>query len=105
MKYISVLVIVDGELQTYEGLVYENKLWIVPLWFEDKEQKASKPVRMIRFDNLHHDAGMATATGHDYILNQPIPKAVLDGQTREGYDTLWENEITFWLRLPLSNSH
>ena len=103
MKYLSILVIVNGELLTFEGLAFEDKLWLVPLWFEDKEQKASKPVRMIRFDNLPHEE--SKATGHDYILHQPIPRAVLDGQTREGYDTLWENEITFWLRLPQSYSH
>ena len=75
MKYLSVLVIANGELLTFEGLVFEDKLWLVPLWFEDKEQKASKPVRMIRFDNLPHEESKATA--HDYIVHQPIPRPSL----------------------------
>lgn len=86
----------ETDILTVEGIAYEGKLWLVPQWLESQSEPISKPVRMVRFDNLPHIEN--PSSGHDYAVNQQVPRAVLDGQSCNGFQTLSGNEITFGIR-------
>lgn len=86
----------ETDILTVDGISYEGKLWLVPQWIESKSEQISKPLRMVRFDNLPHIEN--PPSGHDYAVNQQVPKAVLDGQASSGFQTLSGNEITFGIR-------
>lgn len=97
-ELFTVLVPSDGEILTVDGLEHDGKLWLVSQWRDYPEHQASKPARMIRFDNRPHSKNEGT-TLHKYRLDQYVPKAVLSGESNEGFDTLSEAQITFGIRL------
>lgn len=51
---------------------------------------------MIRFDSLAHTEN--PPTGHDYKVEQLVPRSVLDGIATEGFEVLSEEQITFGIR-------
>jgi hypothetical protein len=97
MTVFSVLVPTDGGISTCDGVEHVGKLWLVPQWYDYPKEQASKPARMIRFDNLPFEK-LSTGFVHDYMLVSPIPKSVLDGGTDAGYETLSGTQITFGIR-------
>jgi hypothetical protein len=73
---------------------HENGLWLVPEWIETPYPKMPKPTRIIRMDTLGHmDLGHHSGDKSLRLLalNDPIPKAVLDGlplQQGQRYDVV-----------------
>ncbi|HEY6095001.1 MAG TPA: hypothetical protein VIU93_08620 [Gallionellaceae bacterium] len=92
-QLLSVLVPCGNELLTFDALRYEDKIWLVPMWADYPQEKASKPVLMVRIDNLSLIEN--PPSGHDYAVNQQVPKAVVDGLSAEGFETLSGSQITF----------
>ena len=70
----------DGIVHKCDAIEYDGKLWLVPHWLEVLQQRVSKPARMIRFDNQPHQALCGSKFG-DYLLNGPVPKALLERTT------------------------
>jgi hypothetical protein len=58
---------------------------------------------MVRVDSL--PLIESPASGHDFALNQQVPKAVLDGLSTEGFETLSGTQITFGVRRDTSVYH
>lgn len=93
---LSVLVPSGNDLLTFDAIRYEEKIWLVPMWADYPQEHASKPVLMVRVDNLPLIEN--PASGHDYAVNRQVPKAVLDGLSTEGFETLSGTQITFGIR-------
>src|ERR1700723_3264895 len=69
-----------GGIFTVDTIEYDKKLWLVPEWLDVPAQGVSKPRRIIRMDLLRFQKMTNTAYHLDYILNDYMPKAVLDGR-------------------------
>jgi hypothetical protein len=90
MKIYKAMVAIEGESSIYQmdAIEHEGKFWLVPTWLDSPDGKQSKPLRLILLDSLQHQrldqSGGAPA---DFAVNNPIPKAVLDGRPpkQEGF--------------------
>lgn len=56
----------------------DDGMWLVPEWLESKEDKLQTPARAIRLDRLQHQ--MVGVGGADIVVNQDIPRDVLEGR-------------------------
>lgn len=77
-----------------DTIEHQGGLWLVPEWLEIQGGQVRKPERIIRLDCLQYQSepeGLA----FDYVLNDSIPQAVLDGQTIAGYIVEIRPDITF----------
>jgi hypothetical protein len=68
-----------GAIQECDAIKYDGKLWLVPQWLDEPGRGTTKPRRIIRIDSLPHQPMTNPAFGLDFILNGPLPKAVVDG--------------------------
>jgi hypothetical protein len=68
-----------GTIYKCDTIEHEGKLWLVPQWLDVPAKGVRKPRRLIRMDSLPHQPMTNPAYGLDYILNDGIPKAVLEG--------------------------
>ena len=66
-----------GEILTVDTIEHQGALWLVPYWLEAPDEGWQAPQRIIRLDVLQHQK--SAGKNVDYILNGPIPTAVLDG--------------------------
>jgi len=75
---------VDGVLYAVDVIRHDRKLWLVTGWLELPSLGVSRPIRIIRFDNRQHQRMPAALKQGmpEYILNGPVPKALLDGPAR-----------------------
>lgn len=60
---------------------HEDALWIVTGWLEHKSRPVKRPIRLIRLTGLRYERLDPEKHGADFLVNQPIPRAVLDGRT------------------------
>ncbi len=67
-----------GKLFKMDTIEYEGKMWLVPEWIDMRTEGYSMPVRIVCLDTLRHQPSQTKSL--DFLLNDPIPKAVLDGQ-------------------------
>ena len=70
----------DGQIRTCDTIEHEGGLWLVPHWSVAPSQGWKMPTRIIRMDTLPHQK-MPDSWAQDYVLNGPIPKAVLFCET------------------------
>src|SRR5580704_17400667 len=68
-----------GAVQECDAIKYDGKLWLVPQWLDEPGRGTTMPRRIIRIDSLPHESMTNPAFGLDFILSEPLPKAVLDG--------------------------
>lgn len=68
-----------GGILKCDAIEYEGKLWLVPHWLDVPAKGVTKPRRIIRMDTLRYQPMKNPAYGVDYILNDYMPKAVLEG--------------------------
>ena len=93
LKKLTVFVAAGTKLFNGDAVEYQGKLWLVPRW-NKMSNGTVRPAIMIRFDNLKHQG---ETMGRDYLINQPIPEAVLGGESTEGFETLLGNKVpTYW---------
>jgi hypothetical protein len=90
----------DGTIYTVDVIEYQSGLWLVVLWRVNPTLGLQKPERIIRLDILpHQDLGEPGFGPHRFVLNEPIPKAVLDGTTppeqAHGFVVIDRPDITF----------
>lgn len=77
MKVFKTLVASEGGIYKFDTIEYQGGLWLVPKWIDMPSEGYVSPMRLIRMDVLPHQR---TPGGPgDYMLNHPVPRAVLDG--------------------------
>ena len=70
-----------GQVLRMDTIEYEGKMWLVAMWLDSPTGEFSMPERIICLDTLpHQTSGMKNV---DFLLFDPIPKAVLDGHIPE----------------------
>jgi hypothetical protein len=83
MEILKTLVnfIEGGSLHMADTIRYEDGLWIVLSRSEPQAEGLIMPSRIIRIDKLRHQS-MAAGNhyGVDFVLNDPLPKGLFDGQ-------------------------
>jgi hypothetical protein len=62
-----------------------NSWWLIGKWLEVIATGERIPERLVRLDGLPHQE--VENQPYRFVLNAPIPKAVLDGEDREGFVT------------------
>jgi len=83
MKIYKAMVAIEGEAAIYkmDAIEYQGKFWLVPTWLDSPDGKQSKPLRLILLDSLQHQRlDPSGGSRADFAVNNPIPKAVLDGR-------------------------
>jgi hypothetical protein len=69
----------DGEsIGVLETINRRGVLWIVSLWIEDQERNTRVVGRIIRLSGLSYRK-LPPGAGADFVLDEPIPKGVLNG--------------------------
>ena len=68
----------SGEILIADTIEHEGKLWIVPEWLYAQKEGWQTPARIIQVDCLKHQK-MPDDYPADLLLNNPMPRAVLDG--------------------------
>jgi hypothetical protein len=72
----------DGKIYWIDTIEHEGGLWLVPKWLATTYPQMYKPARMIQMDTLAHnlvDYDFQRSGLKLYAIDDPIPKAVLDG--------------------------
>ena len=99
MKIMKTLVGIAEEphIVTADTVEHEGKLWIIPLWFGSPEVRYRWPARIIRIDSLPHTRTQTSPDGRrlpaDFVLTYPVPRAVLEGRTSDGYEVVEQPDI------------
>ncbi len=90
MKPLKTLVAIEGEksLRVFDTIFFEDRLWLVPFWHDSQKAGGSMPERIIALESLDHEKG--SVPGIDYQLKHSIPRAVLEGRSRESKGTVYE---------------
>ena len=84
MQIMQTLMATDddsGEVLLVDTISYEGKLWIVPHWLAARELGWQMPERIVCMDGLNYQGMGESDHPAAYLLNDPIPKSVLDGKT------------------------
>lgn len=73
----TILAYPDGthHVHTTDVIEFRGTFWLVPEWLDNRVQKLTKPVRIVSLATLPH-----SRTGRFFVVNDPIPKSVFDGQ-------------------------
>jgi hypothetical protein len=81
LKRIIVVIFLEnsGSLDKCDGLEYEGRNWLVPLWLAPLGVEWQEPERIIPLDRFRHQK--TDAAGIDYTVNVPIPRAIWSGPT------------------------
>jgi hypothetical protein len=74
MRIYQSTIAVGNEIHTMETIEFEGEFWLVPNWIVSPDGKYMKPLRIIALRTLEH-----RRSGDDFVVNRPIPKAVLNG--------------------------
>ncbi len=72
----------EGHSYLIDTIFYEGEWWLVPNWL-GKGNERKIPVRLIRLTGLKYQE--VNDEGYRFLLNNAIPKSVMDGQPQEGY--------------------
>ncbi len=89
MKITATLTAISGdpkrenELLLMDTIEHEGKQWLVPEWLEAPTEGWKKPARIICLDGVPRDP-LPPSYPAKFVLKNPIPKAVLDGQIPSG---------------------
>ena len=62
-----------------DAIEHAGHFWLVPEWVASTAQGLRSPARIILLDVLPHNRMEPGDWRGDFVLKQPIPKAVLDG--------------------------
>jgi hypothetical protein len=80
-KILNAMISIENEgVFVCECVEYDGKVWIVPEWKDYPAKGYSRPARIICLSNLPHTGRFS---GVDYVLRDPIPRAVYDGHPTE----------------------
>lgn len=85
-KLLVAHVRVDDSILTADVLQVGAELWLVAKWIELPGGSGRTPGRAIRMDPAQ--VQRPGALGADLVLNQRVPRAVLDGRTAGGLEVV-----------------
>ena len=76
------MVAIEGgdKIHQCDVIEHEGEKWLVPYWRHSKIEEWSEPARIVRLSAFRHKWRPGGKFG-DGIVNDPIPKALLDHQT------------------------
>jgi hypothetical protein len=77
----------DGKILKMDTIEHEGRMWLVTSWLVPRTGGLSKPERLICLDTLPHQK--ASMNGLDFVLNNPLPKAVTEGRVPSGLEALY----------------
>lgn len=73
----------DGYVYLIDTIFWQGQWWLVARWLQSNDTGERVPERLVRLTGLsYQDEPGGPAR---FVLNGGIPKAVLDGEEREGY--------------------
>ena len=89
MKIYTTVLSFTGEssIHACDTIELDGKLWLVPRWLSNLVEGTRTPLRIICMDGLSYQK-MPPNFQEDFVLNNPIPKCVLDGEVPD--DTTFE---------------
>lgn len=73
----------DGVVQSYYGIEYEGKLWLVTAWPKNIATGSATPERMIRVDSLSPRPSKCSPGEKFHYANILLPKAVIEGVSQD----------------------
>lgn len=79
MEKIATVLTPEGSIGRLSVIELEGALWLVAGWMTHNTKPLKRPTRLIRLTGLRFQTADPTAHGADYLVEEPIPKAVLDG--------------------------
>jgi hypothetical protein len=73
----------EGSPYLIDTIFLHSAWWLVGSWLVANDTGARTPERPVRLSGLPHER----VSGHRYqfLLNNSLPKSVLDGEARDGY--------------------
>lgn len=75
-----------GQMLIVDTIEHESELWLVPQWLGAPGQKWQMPRHIVRLTGRQYQTFSPDSQyPADYLLNEPIPKSVLDGQESDGW--------------------
>ena len=87
-KVILKTMVVSGNEMIYvDTISYRGQNWLVPYWLNKRGEEGRTPERMILLDSIPHQM-TPDAPNHDFLVNNPIPRSVLEGKSTDGYDVI-----------------
>lgn len=69
----------DGVVESYYGVEWEGKVWLVNAWLIDRATGNAIPERMVRVDNLSPRPQKCEPGGKFDYANVLLPKEVIEG--------------------------
>ena len=72
-----------GHSYLIDTVFLEGAWWLVGEWHPSHAKGVWQPKRLIRLTGLAHEE--VSGQPYRFVLETPIPKAVLDGETKAGY--------------------
>ncbi len=91
MKIYKTIVIFSGDettqgaVHTMDTIEHEGQFWLVPEWIVSQSEGWTMPARIILLDTLDHQK--SGGEQYDFVLNGPIPKAIVSGETEPEPDS------------------
>jgi hypothetical protein len=72
-------VLTERSMIRLEVMEHDGALWLVTGWATHKHRPIKRPIRLVKMTGLEFETLDAGQMGADFLLNKPIPRAVLDG--------------------------
>ena len=98
MTILKTMIAVEAKILVCDTIRYEDKLWLVPLWLENKVEGLKMPARIIRIDTRNYRK-LPVGSGYrtDFVLNDSLPKSLLNCHVQPptdfGYEFVDDPEI------------
>jgi hypothetical protein len=73
----------DGSPYLIDTIFLDDTWWLVGSWLVPNATGEQVPERLVRLNGLPHEK--ASGQRWRFLLNNPLPKSVLDGEARNGY--------------------
>ena len=73
----------EGHPYLIDTIRHEGSLWLVGSWLESNDTGEKIPERIVRLSGLRFQE--VENQPYQFLLNNALPKSVLDGQEQEGY--------------------
>jgi hypothetical protein len=92
LKVFKAMVFLDdssGSLFHLDAVEIEGTIWFVPDWIENIAEQWKAPVRIVSVAHLEHQkmSGGPFAELVAIVVNEPLSKAILDGQMKPDRDS------------------
>ena len=73
----------EGSPYLIDTIFLAGAWWLVGSWLAANATGERVPERLVRLTGLPHEE--ASGQRHRFLLNNSLPKSVLDGEARDGY--------------------